>query len=134
VVSSGELVLAVGDRVEAWGRLIAHAAGDVWFEPPMPIPAVLCDPPLTPAANPGLAVPVRGADFALVDDRYERDGAVEGWASITGSWQGEAGIAVTNQSTIRPDPIRRTPTWDKPPLSASARWLAAPGRRRESHF
>jgi hypothetical protein len=86
-MDAGELVLREGDRVAATGRLIRDDRGD-WFEPALPI-----------AAAGGLegrvrpvwkgAVRVTGADFGTVAARFGKDGLVEGWASVTGTWSGE---------------------------------------------
>jgi hypothetical protein len=32
---------------------------------------------------------VAGADFDAVANRFEKDGLVEGWTAVTGTWSGE---------------------------------------------
>lgn len=105
------LVLREGDRVRASGRLVRTSQGD-WFEPPMWV------------AGPGGverrvrpawrgAVPVVGADFDAVTNRFERDGAVEGWATVSGTWSGER-IDVEQQTTPLPRSAPRL-RWVIPP-------------------
>lgn len=80
------LVLADGDRVSARGRLVRDECG-TWFEPPLPVTlAYFSDPPVRPVW--AGAVPVTGADLGAVDQRRERDGRTEGWATLTGTWSG----------------------------------------------
>jgi hypothetical protein len=105
------LVLREGDLVAATGRLVRNDLGD-WFEPALPI-----------AAAGGLgrrvrpvwrgAVRVAGADFDAVAGRFEKDGKVEGWATITGTWAGEQ-LRVERQDV----PVQ-APT-------AHARWVSPP--------
>ena len=74
------LVVREGDRVAATGRLVRNDLGD-WFEPALWV------------AEPGGlerrvrsvwrgAVRVTGVDFDAVAGRFEKDGMVEGWATI----------------------------------------------------
>ena len=105
------LVLREGDLVAATGRLVRNDLGD-WFEPALWV------------AEPGslerrvrsvwrCAVRVAGADFDAVAGRFEKDGKVEGWATIAGTWAGEQ-LRVERQDV----PVQ-APT-------AHARWVSPP--------
>ena len=105
------LVVREGDRAAATGRLVRNDLGD-WFEPALPI------------AEPGGverrvrpvwkgAVRVAGADFGAVTARFEKDGAVEGWAAVTGTWSGEQPRAERQDAPV-PEP------------AAHARWVTPP--------
>jgi hypothetical protein len=65
------------------------------------------------------AVPVVGADFDAVTNRFEREGAVESWAMVTGVWSGDQ-LEVEQQST---PPSRGAPRlrWVIPPCPAPPR-------------
>ena len=100
-----------GDRVAATGRLVRNDLGD-WFEPALWI------------AEPGGlerrvrpvwrgAVRVAGADFDAVARRFEKDGLVEGWAAVTGTWSGEQLRAERQDAPVR-TPAAHT-RWAKPP-------------------
>jgi hypothetical protein len=106
------LVLTDGDGVSAWGRLVRDDRGD-WFEPPLPRTLVLFkDPPVRPPWRG--AVPVTGADFDDVEDRRERDGMLEGWATLTGTWSaGE--LRAERKEAGGPAEADRFPSWDVPP-------------------
>src|ERR1700677_2110258 len=105
------LVVREGDRAAATGRLVRNDLGD-WFEPALPI-----------AAAGGLerrvrpvwtgAVRVAGADFGAVAARFEKDGLVEGWATVTGTWSAD------QLQAERQDPPAPAP-------AAHPRWLAPP--------
>lgn len=105
------LVFGVGDGIRGWGRLVSDGDGD-WFDPPLPVLTVayLGGPPAPRRSD--YAVPVQGADFDAVEHRYERDGAVEGYAMVDGLWLGDR-ISVHRQTTQRPD--RSLPRWSDPP-------------------
>ena len=105
-------IIREGDRVTASGRLVRNETGD-WFEPPIAV-----------AANYGLARRVRpawsgsvrivGADFgAGLTDRFERDGAVEGSATLTGAWAADR-LQVERQD-LRGPWQRAIPNWTVPP-------------------
>ena len=80
-------VLRDGDTVRASGRVVA-ADGVTWFEPPLPVPLVAYAPGREPPPRPaGLGVPAIGVDLARLDRRREKQGAVEGWATLTGTWR-----------------------------------------------
>jgi hypothetical protein len=105
------LVLREGDLVAATGRLVRNDLGDC-FEPALPI-----------AAAGGLerrvrpvwrgAVRVAGADFEAVAGRFEKDGMVEGWATVTGTWAGEQ-LRVERQDVPVQAPTARA-RWVSPP-------------------
>jgi hypothetical protein len=59
------------------------------------------------------AVRVAGADFGAVAARFEKDGLVEGWATVTGTWSGE------QLRAERQDVPVRAP-------AARARWVTRP--------
>lgn len=106
------LVLRAGDRVGAWGRLVRNTQG-TWFEPPLPQSLVFIDPrPVNPPFRG--AVPVDGADMDLVAERCERDGAAEGWATVTGTWSGR-GLRVERQRARRDAKSGQEPEWTTPP-------------------
>jgi hypothetical protein len=81
------LIIREGDRVTASGRVVRNETGD-WFEPPVPVAATWSLFRSVRPAWPG-SVRIVGANF---DDelklwgRFERDGAVEGYAMLTGVW------------------------------------------------
>lgn len=77
---------------------------------PKPAPAY-CD----------LGVDVRGVDFATLKDRYEKDGAVEGYATLVGRLEGEV-LVVTKQSTPEPDAF--PPNLDPPCPAPPGGWPA----------
>src|SRR5216683_5075734 len=108
------LVVREGDRAAATGCLVRNDLGD-WFQPALPI------------AEPGGlerrvravwkgAVRVAGADFDAVAGRLEKDGSVEGWATVTGIWSGEQ-LRVGRQDAPVPEP------------AAHARWVRRPRAR-----
>jgi len=110
-VDADALVVREGDRVAATGRLVRNDRGD-WFEPAMWI------------AEPGGlerrvrpvwrgAVRVAGADFDAVARRFEKDGLVEGWATVTGIWSGEQLRAERQDAPVRTPAAH--PRWDAPP-------------------
>jgi hypothetical protein len=89
------LVIRDGDRVAATGRLVRDSRGD-WFQPSLPIglPGGL-ERTVTPAGR--FAIRVVGADLDLVENRFEKAGAIEGWAAVEGLWSGEQ-LEVDRQS------------------------------------
>jgi len=105
------LVVRAGDQVTGWGRLVSNAQG-TWFDPPVPVPLVMIIPPPVRAPSAG-GVPVTGADFAAVSDRYELGRDVEGWATVTGIWTGSE-LRIQRQSPRRPE-ADPGPRWDTPP-------------------
>jgi len=114
-----QLTVAPGARVSAFGRVVS-AAGAVWFEPPPAVPLIRYLPGREPAPRPsGLGVAVRGADLTGLLDLREKDGALEGWATITGIWQDDK-LTVTAQCTLRPPPTPHPPSWTVPPCQPPA--------------
>src|SRR5262249_54148807 len=78
------LVVRQGDHVTASGRLVRNETGD-WFEPLMPVALPGGVPRRVRAAWRG-AVRIVGANFDELSDRFDRDQAVEGCATLTGIW------------------------------------------------
>jgi hypothetical protein len=76
------LVVREGDRVTATGRLVRNDLGD-WFQPAHPVAEPGGLERRIRAARKG-AIRVAGADFDAVAGRFEKDGAVAGWATVTG--------------------------------------------------
>jgi hypothetical protein len=65
---------------------------------------------------------VAGVDLNRVAGRYERDGSVDGWATLTGEWLGSA-IRVEYQSDAQP-PRERLTDWTVRPFRPTASgWL-----------
>lgn len=106
------LVIREGDRVTASGRLVRSETGD-WFEPPIPVTANFS---LVRRVQPAWAGSVRvvGADFgAELAGRFERDGAVEGFATVTGTWAADR-LRVERQDLPAPR-HGKVPNWTVPP-------------------
>jgi hypothetical protein len=82
------LVLRDGDTVRASGRVVADDGG-TWFEPPLPVPAFLYAPGRQPPPRLSLGVPAIGVDLGRLDRRWEKQGAVEGYATLAGTWRQE---------------------------------------------
>jgi hypothetical protein len=115
-VDFAALVLRDDDRVTASGRLVRDDTGD-WFEPPIPIPLVLITPRRVRPPWHG-SVRVTGADFADLADRFDGHGAVEGYASVTGTWSaGQLQAEHQAAPRYRHDPM---PRWGTPPCPAPA--------------
>jgi len=107
-------VAADGDRVTASGRVVHDETGD-WFEPPLPVamPAGL-PRRVRPASR--VAVRIIGAEFNGLSGQFEREGAVEGYAVLTGIWA--AGLLrVEHQAPPEPRTGERPP-WRLPPCAA----------------
>jgi hypothetical protein len=105
------LVVSEGDRAAATGRLVRNDLGD-WFEPAMWIAEPGGLERLVRAVWEG-AVRVAGADFDAVAGRFEKDGSMEGWAAVTGTWSGDQ-LRVERQDLPVPSP------------AAHARWVTPP--------
>ncbi len=105
------LVVREGDRAAATGRLVRDGRGD-WFEPAFPVAGPAGPERRVRAACQG-AVRVAGADFDALAGRFEKSGAVEGWATITGTWSGEQ-LGVQRQGAPVAEP------------AAHARWVTPP--------
>ena len=110
------LLFGPGDAIRGHGRLVRTSAGD-WFDPPLVVPLIGYAPGQEPAPTPSpYAVRAVGADVDDVLGRFERDGAVEGFATVHGVWLGD-GIEVHRQTLESPewrDPRRRTPPCPPP--------------------
>jgi hypothetical protein len=108
------LIIREGDRVTASGRLLRNETGD-WFEPPVPVAATGSLFRSVRPAWPG-SVRIVGANF---DDelklwrRFERDGAVEGYAMLTGIWTASH-LRVEHQ-TLPEFQHPKIPSWKMPP-------------------
>ena len=100
------LVLRDGDGATAWGRLVRNEQGD-WFEPPLAVSAIrIGDRGVRPVWSG--AVGVAGADFDALHGRIQRDGAVQGWATVTGIWSGDH-LRVQRQTPQGPEPVAFQP-------------------------
>lgn len=106
------LVFRTGDQIFGWGRLVRTAEGD-WFDPPLAVAAIYYrNGPPAPRPS-SFGTPAEGADFDAVERRYERDGAVEGYATIYGTWLGDR-IRIERQAN-EPAERRSSPSWSDPP-------------------
>jgi hypothetical protein len=108
------LVVREGDRVTATGRLVRNETGD-WFEPPLPV-ALPGGLPRTVRAVWRGAVRVVGANFDELSDRFEHDGAVDGFAALTGIWS--ANQLRVERQMLPGRPYRERPRWVTPPCPA----------------
>lgn len=112
------LIFVVGDEISGSGRLVHTVDDGDWFDPPLPIRAIGYGPQGPPPPRPsGFGVRVENADFATVERRYERDGAIEGMATIYGEWLGD-GIRIHRQTNERP--TQSYPRWFDPPCPPPA--------------
>lgn len=108
------LVLRASDGCQGWGRLVRDVDGE-WFDPPMPVRAIGYLPGQRPAPRASrFKIRVDGADFGAVEHRHERDGAIEGYATIYGTWLGDR-IHIGRQTTEQPQ--RPTRSWSDPPCT-----------------
>ena len=110
-------IIREGDRVTASGRLVRSETGD-WFEPPVPVTANF---PLVRRVRPAWPGSVRivGADFgAELTGRFERDGAVEGAATLTGTWAADRLRVERQDLHVRQPP--KVPNWTVPPCPPPA--------------
>lgn len=108
------LLLGEDDRCVAFGRVVG-VAGRTTFEPPlfMALPNHWTEQ--APAPRPsGLGVAVDGVDSTRLLDRREKDGAWEGWATLTGHWR-QGGLAVVDQRLERPVAPVHDQRWVLPP-------------------
>jgi len=110
------LIIRDGDRVAASGRLVRDSRGD-WFQPSLPValPGGV-ERTVRPAGR--LAIRVVGADLDLVANRFEKAGAIEGWAAVEGVRSGEQ-LEVDRQSLPSPEPPWSHP-WRTPPCPPPA--------------
>jgi hypothetical protein len=113
------LVLRHGMRARAAGRVVAYE-GKVWFDPPLPVPAIRYAPGHEPPPRPSrLGVLVRGVDLGRLSNRFEKDGGVSGWASLTGTWR-DGYLDVVEQSEEWREQDHWQPVWVDPPCSPPA--------------
>jgi hypothetical protein len=108
------LAVREGDLVTASGRLVRNETGD-WFEPPLPVALPGGAHRMVRAAWRG-AVRVVGASFDELHNRFEHDGAVEGFATLTGIWSRDQ-LRAEQQTVVDQGP-HRPPTWVTPPCPA----------------
>jgi hypothetical protein len=113
----GGLVVRDGDLVTASGRLVHNQAGD-WFEPPVAVAAAVGGGPRMVRPVSPVAVRVAGADFDGLASRFEDDGAVEGFATLTGIWS-VGQLQVQRQAIPSPGDARLL-RWVTPPCPAPA--------------
>jgi hypothetical protein len=105
-------IIREGDRVTASGRLVRNETGD-WFEPPVPVAGPFSLFRSVRPAWPG-SVRIVGADFgAELTGRFERAGAVEGFATLTGTWAADR-LQVERQDLYARQQ-RKIPNWTVPP-------------------
>jgi hypothetical protein len=119
LVSSMEieaLVVRDGDRVAASGRLIRNRDGD-WFEPVLPRALIGGAERRVAAAWRG-AVRITGASFDDLTNRFERDGAVEGYAAVAGIWSDDQ-LRALRQTAPEGAP-HRYPRLESPPCAPPA--------------
>jgi len=126
VVDVAGLLLGEDDRCVAFGRVV-DIAGQTTFEPPLFMALPRYGPGEAPAPRPsGLGVAVRGVDSTRLLDRREKDGALEGWATLAGRWS-ENGLAVVDQRLERPVAPARDQRWVFPPCPEPERGWSAGG-------
>lgn len=110
------LVVRDGDLVTASGRLIRQHDGD-WFEPELPQRLIAgMQREVTPPWRG--AVRITGASFDDLTNRFERDGAVEGYVAITGIWSDDH-LHATHQAAPESAP-HPFPRWESPPCPPPA--------------
>ena len=92
-----QLVLHDGTMTRAQGRVVAYE-GKTWFEPMGWLPHVLYPPGGEPPPRPsGYGVSVLGVDTDTLLRRREKDGGIEGYATLAGIWAEEA-LVVSHQA------------------------------------
>lgn len=115
----GALVVREGGRASASGRLVRWETGD-WLEPPLPVALVGGLRRRVRAPWHG-AIRIAGADFDQLADRFEHDGAIDGFAALTGLWSG--GQLLVQHQRMPEDEHPGFPQWVTPPCPApSAGW------------
>lgn len=93
-----------GDTVTGSGRLVQERGGSVLFCGNESTDDVGYAPGQEPAPKAcGDGVPLEGADLAAVAERFEKAGAVEGFATITGTWR--AGTVQVKEQSPRAEPF-----------------------------
>jgi hypothetical protein len=109
-------VMTNGCTAMASGRVVA-CDGQTWFGPsPRMRPAVYYKPGHEPPpGRSGSEVLVHGVDLSRLAKRWEKDGAVEGWATLRGTWHDEE-LTVTEQGPPGyPTDRDEVPRWEVPP-------------------
>lgn len=109
------LVLRDGERVTATGLLVRNDQGD-WLQPHLPMAAPVRKERRIESVSRG-AVRITGADFAILANRFEQHGAVQGSATVTGVWSGDQ-LRIDQQT-----PPRSRAAWVHPSAAA------VPGQR-----
>ena len=122
---------APGD-LTATGRVVQVPGKSPRFCANVPIALVRTTSPRVPAYC-DLGVDVQGVDFAALKDRYERDGAVEGNATLVGRLEGDV-LVVTKQSDPEPDAL--PPNLEPPCPAPPGGWPATsnPNTRSMSDY
>ncbi len=110
------LVVREGNRVVASGRLVRNPDGD-WFEPVFPFRLPRGIERRVAAVWRG-AVPIVGANFDDLTNRFEHEGAVEGYAAVTGIWSQDQLRAM--RLTKPQNSPHRYPGWATPPCPPPA--------------
>lgn len=125
-VDLSALMLRDGIHARAAGRVVG-VEGRVWFEPPLPVPLIGYLPGHKPAPRPSsLAVRASGVDLDMLSDRFEKDGSVSGWATLTGLWRGGL-LEVVDQREEWRGRSAWGPSWTTPPCPPPARgWPEVP--------
>ena len=101
--------------------MVGNQAGD-WFEPPVWVAAVGGGPQMIRPVSP-VAVRIAAADFDELAGRFEDDGTVEGFATLTGIWS--AGQLYVQHQAVPPHRCSFAALGDTA-VSGSREWLAAP--------
>ncbi len=101
----------MGDHVRATGRVVSLPGRRVRFCAPLPVAAVAYAPGHEPApAYCPLGVDISGVDLAVLSHRREKDGAVEGAATLDLRYESHYRVAVLHQAT----PQGSNPRFDQP--------------------
>lgn len=109
-------MLRDGDAVETAGRVVA-VAGEVRFEPRLPRHLPYYPPGAAPAPTiSGLGVFARGVDLSSLQDRFDKDGALEGFATLHGWW--DAGVVQVTEQGPPQWAVDRYQQWGDPPCPA----------------
>lgn len=118
------MVLREDAACSAFGRVV-FSAGRLTFEPPLPRALVFYGPGREPAPRPsGLGVAVRGVDTNRLLGRRDKEGAYEGWATLTGAWRNGL-LDVDDQRPERPHHRSEEIAWTAPPCrEPSGGWPA----------
>jgi hypothetical protein len=89
---------------------------------------------MTPVVRgPKHAVPVVGASFAEVADRYEYDGVIEGTAIVTGTWTGSAVRVERQVAAAQPGEDERL-YQDRPPRTLRFHWTREQAHEVSGHL